>query len=797
MAETRDEITPYPGAERLEQFLDDQKDQLGYPEARLIFGSRPWDTQDYHPDIKRIIEAHHAAGMMGVVQFKHGGPAVIPTPDELTRLRTPIEAIMSRADAVFRNNIDVLQYETGPLQRLHLRSGDLMEKLEGQEGEPLTLRRMLETRVLTLLAQAGRPSSDFSRVMLLEGGGQTDFMPLEYGELALPEFSDAQTHLRLVELSYKEMVNELKQGDALQQINQSRGSVALNAIEKAVAAYVVRKVTESEIGDPTLVEHASNAVSIKQWEGVEEGSPEKFVLSELIARNNRLTFELTQEWLEASPETGLTRVGELEYQHVLPLMAVTDRWFLKLYAEEFPIDSDERARRGMKNECAVVRTVDGTIKEVPFHEAYPEEIDALGKGYRGVVRSLVRLRIQLDSTEQTTETTSLLDLIERKIQYYTAVATAYETSDFDDWMKAEALLAGQVRDGNDTFHVHAIEIAYMKDRILRAPETSLRVPDLSEPEAQALSARTKQRMVASFEADHFADAPGVGETLVLLKGSNATVRHFTGSGQEMHLKAAGQILPNEFNPRMQGGVDSSLDVGSARQRLPAREKAGRRIFGDAQWDTHFAPRMDLTEKVGRMTASHELGHALGLTATTRERLNIATLANPFIEEWKATVGGMLGEFYIPYLEAQKANSPDAETEYEGLVRWMTDKLGEACRYAGARHSDFGKGYFRKSMMMMKVAEEMGILEHTKEDTENPWHVNLDRERILAFCERLMVQFKQVINIYREGSEADLQGYLTENLQVTPFTQFLCDRIEDNAHSPENTPEGLVALPVAA
>lgn len=84
-----------------------------------------------------------------------------------------------------------------------------------------------------------------------------------------------------------------------------------------------------------------------------------------------------------------------------------------------------------------------------------------------------------------------------------------------------------------------------------------------------------------------------------------------------------------------------------------------------------------------------------------DRLGGSAFFDPYIEEWKATVTGMVGNFLIPY--------DNYEASLDDLKAWLLRHIVEACRYAKGRNHPFGAAYFRKSMMLMKVAEETGVL----------------------------------------------------------------------------------------
>ena len=603
----------------------------------------------------------------------------------------------------------------------------------------------------------------------------SEFLPLDFSELNLPPLSAEEEAIHSKELSVEDFLRFAE--EKAPELMTLQGSYALRKIDEVVTEFVVSQMRTVEM-NPTLREHLERTTTLKEWSGIPEGSTEAFTLNELIARANQLKFKLIAKWLEGAEKTGLTPVGDLEYKHIMPAMAAIDRMFIKMRMDTPPIDSDERQRRGLTNQFAMVKQRGNDVVEVPYHEAFPEETAVMLEVCADLLAALGRLQ------KETTDP-RILDLINRKYNYYLAVLEGTSSSDVEDWRKADTLLPGQIVDGSDAAHIHPIETAYMQDRILRIPEVGLRVPDQAEAEAQRVSAETKERMIKSFRDPRFAHLPAVGKSLTLLENSNATVRHFLGSGMEGVLKPAGQILPNEWESRVNGGVDSSLDMESAVQRYPLAKKAFLRVFGQKTFDATFPEEPNFSESVGGRTASHELGHAVGLVDGTRERLGESVLLNPYIEEWKATTAGGIGNYYVPVL--------NGERDEKVLRDWLAGEIITACRFSMSRNLPHAKGYIRHSMMLMKIAEEVGAVYKDDSDEEFPWKIDLDSEKLRAYFEKLDQQFMATMEIYGDGQEEDLNAHLSRELRSMPFMEFVCSRIEV-PEGEKNTPECLAKLP---
>ncbi|MFA6991671.1 MAG: hypothetical protein WC269_00075 [Candidatus Gracilibacteria bacterium] len=609
-----------------------------------------------------------------------------------------------------------------------------------------------------------------SKPSLAEDG----FIPLEYGDLELPQFGEQEEKIRGMELRFEDLVSyveakESSDAEGTLKLNDLSGSRALTRIDALVAEYITLQAQKLGLS-PEYSEHLNNVSTLKKWKGVGSDSPEKFVLRELVARADRLRNQLVDKWMEGATDTGFSDVAKLEYEHLMPAMAAIDRMYIRMTTEQFPIDSNEREKRGLKNEFAVVREIAGEVKEVPFHEAYSEETIATVDCYDDLISALKGLAGPLESSERNDS------LVFRKIKYYETLRDAYSTDDPEIWKKADALLPRQIVGGGDVLHIHTSEYGYMKDGIIRAPELSLRAPDLEREKALANSVETKATMIASFESEYFDDCPEIKDTIALLKNSNATVRHFLGSGMAMDLKAAGQILPNEFEARVAGGINSSLDRGTVKIRRAEGIGDFKQVFGEDAYNNIAASVINTADEsvdsaIGHDIASHELGHAMALLNDTKERLGGATLVNAYVEEWKATVGGVVGNLYVPYLQ-----NPNEES-FGKLKNWVVGHIGTACRYATTRNQDHSHPYFRKTMMLMKVLEDVGVLDLKEGDAENPWHIDVADEKVKVFFEKLFNQYKQMTGMYGHGTEEDLNNYLGENLQDTDFMNFLCSKHE--------------------
>jgi len=636
---------------------------------------------------------------------------------------------------------------------------------------------------------------------------------LDYGDLALPQLSEMEAGIRGMALEYQDLeafISEQGEGQDLEALYGLQGSFALRRIDVIVGDFASARLashlhlvaeqtsTEALGGDEAELsrkqvayKHGSTGVRLREWTNVPADSAEKFVLIELVARSNRLKYQLIHHWLENAVDTGLTPVAELEYTHLMPAMAATDNQYLKVSMEEPAINSDERKTRGMLNERAIVRSVAGEVKEIPFSQAYPEETDAMVAAYQNALDGLAALRVGLDAESDR----ELIDLIERKRPFFEAIRDAYQNDGVDPknktWYRVDELLAGQADRIEDGLVFHPMETNYMKDKILRAPEMCIRILDREELEAQRIASATKERMIRSLKSDAFDAYPKAQEairrSLLLMETSKVAVRHWLSAGRRMNMRPVGNMVPNGFAERTKGGAISSFDAEGVRSREQLTKDAYDEVFGPGSFE-RVAHRFPTDEGIGRDIAEHELGHTIGAIEDTEERIG-KSLVHTHCEEWKATAVGALANNWIPHL--------DGEINHETLVTSIISRLLRACRYAGLRDNPFAAAYFRKSMMFMKIMEEEGLLIHDEAtNPEFPWQPNFkafDEATIRRFFERLTMQLVEFLEIYLEKQPADMVAFLHRELQPCEFVRFLCER-RKCPNAEKHMPDAIAAVP---
>jgi hypothetical protein len=549
---------------------------------------------------------------------------------------------------------------------------------------------------------------------------------------------------------------------ATESLNEKRGSQALRAIDVMVCDAITEKLNELDLSEDQA-KNIIRAVTLKDWSGIEPGTNMHGVLREFIAKANTVNHALVAEWLSRKEKhTGFSEVERLEYIHLLPALEACDRLYIKVATTKQPINSDERAKRGFTNPWALTIEKNGEVLEVSFNDIFPEEMGRI----RGAFDSLLAQLYQLWSRPPGSLDEVSKAILAPKIAYYEAVDNALKTGDVGDWFSADEKLPQQ--GGADiVLHIHPIEDGYMQDRIIRAPEISLRAPDLDAQRAADICKQTQERMITSLRDGGFDSLSSLVASIDLVTRSSATPRHFLGSGMEIDLAPAGQILPNDLNARINGGVDTSLDRQSAEERYDLLKRSFEAVFGVGAHDIHIG-KTDFDDIVGGDVASHEFGHPVGLMPDLFDRID-KTLLSPFIEEWKSTAGGLVLGYWLPY----KRNEVDMNALSNKLLR----QVMIATRYSAARSHSHAKAYYRHSVMLMNTAERAGILQKAERDNTQPWTIDVSDEKVIKFYEFLEEEYRAVLEIYAIGSTESLRDFLQEKLHTTECIDFIASRID--------------------
>ncbi len=165
----------------------------------------------------------------------------------------------------------------------------------------------------------------------------------------------------------------------------------------------------------------------------------------------------------------------------------------------------------------------------------------------------------------------------------------------------------------------------------------------------------------------------------------------------------------------------------------------------------------------------------------------------FIEEWKATVAGMVLGAWRLY------QNPQAKTEVtmDHLKQMLKERAAGAGRYAKRRKSPSSQPYMRKSLMLMKVLSEEGIVVQKQ---GMGWTVDVsDEAKVRAVYQRLEQTYTELLHIYGNGTKEDLRAFLATHLQPCPASEYMFEEMDALLPGDTNpgamTVEEMCTLPV--
>jgi hypothetical protein len=169
----------------------------------------------------------------------------------------------------------------------------------------------------------------------------------------------------------------------------------------------------------------------------------------------------------------------------------------------------------------------------------------------------------------------------------------------------------------------------------------------------------------------------------------------------------------------------------------------------------------------RSVASHEYSHGIGTNLTTYERVGL-TLISQYVEEWKATVGGMVLDEWLPYTD-----NPTPEN-YGFLEFSVMAHILRGLRYVSIRQEVSSHPYLRKSIALAKASMEANIL--FKEN--NKWQININKDTVTKFYEIVFKQYVDLIKIYDSGNGQEMLLWYKNTMVPTSYMQDVFDAFNE-------------------
>jgi hypothetical protein len=312
----------YPGAERLEAFLDaslaDPTGQAHHSKAAMVFPSRPGDHETYSDHIGRIELTRRQTEdrmtkLRATLKLVSGDPSFLDDPREEAE-RSPLKSIMERADVVSKNNLALGTTK----QELSLRPGELATKfpdVDNPTAEPISLQRRL------------RDSDRFPSDSIYFGTYNfSEFEEIDYDGIELPQFEGDLKTIRAALFDFEIWLDGFSYNEDWDESLQKCAPNIFSEIDALINTELVSTATVWMAEDDALLARFNSIVISNDWSGFIAGSPEEFVLRECMARSKRIKYEFLIEWLAMSENTGLTLAQEVELKHTTRLMAIRNTW---------------------------------------------------------------------------------------------------------------------------------------------------------------------------------------------------------------------------------------------------------------------------------------------------------------------------------------------------------------------------------------------------------------------------------------------------------------------------------------
>lgn len=218
--------------------------------------------------------------------------------------------------------------------------------------------------------------------------------------------------------------------------------------------------------------------------------------------------------------------------------------------------------------------------------------------------------------------------------------------------------------------------------------------------------------------------------------------------------------------REEGGVDITSNPTVMSERIVIMRKLAEKYFG-AQFSALGDD--DGLNISGRYVAAHEFSHVIGLNQTTEERLPPG-ITGAFCEEWKASAGTYILRHWMEYEKGDEGAPTLADMQQ--LTQLM---ILNCMRYLGLRADHNAQAYMRKSIMLMKIAQEAGVI--TK--AGDRWQFSFDEEALRCLYEKLAQQYAALLKIYHEGTMTDLGEFMEENLMPSQFVAAMAARLDED------------------
>ncbi len=367
----------------------------------------------------------------------------------------------------------------------------------------------------------------------------------------------------------------------------------------------------------------------------------------------------------------------------------------------------------------VVENEDGSIKAVPYAEAFADPIHAIGESINDMVGKLEGVKTNDD--DETRERDSL-------VTYYSAFQRALTSTDPSEhetlykevdvaWMNVQGRMQP----------IHPIE-TYADPLGLRVePDYALGFLDDRYKQINDQMVETKRQLIA-YLSKTFAGKASLATSVIPMEASLAGIYTFLISGRRLESRPVGQNIPNREGVRIHNGVKIFIDTKTMYQRWQIQKGLLAKAFGQKFVAEVFTNEDEIVEVgTGVFVAGHEVGHNAFVQDGTRARIGPAT--HKQIEENKSDL-------------VIEAAAPDFLTPAQQRA-FIRSLLGMDIRALALKDNDSARPYYNGALVNLRIMEEVGMFQHS----DGQWKFDDSPRKIGAFFGRVRDILFELVEVY--------------------------------------------------
>lgn len=408
--------------------------------------------------------------------------------------------------------------------------------------------------------------------------------------------------------------------------------------------------------------------------------------------------------------------------------------------------------------------------EKSFAEAYPQQIHAIVTECETIAKKISDMQAELTSTDQK-------ERYKAKGEYYTALATALKGPQINEdqtpeqqsdlwataeqaWEDADRAMIAQNTDPADAIIHHPIETGYTHTGQRRL-DFAIWLPQDANAQYADRFEQLKQETEKTFSKE--------------LPNAVMALTSVIPAGGIAKKAPVGKIAPTGMINKDTFGIQIFLKHEGIQNKTEHKNKDLKEYF------PHQNLQLTYDDALLYGVTSHELGHAMGNTPTTYDRLT-KSLVDQYTEEYKASVLGFMGNVIGPYQRGQIDQHQYVE-RIQSVLLYMVGTIIESTRSAtkGDRLM-----YFRRDNMLANIVTMQGLLDKNPDGT---WNLNTSPKALQSFADGLASEARVLQKLYADGDLGDAQTFLSARLGLSDFAR---DIMQKENLAP--IPESVLAVP---